>query len=63
MSLMALAFLQKNVFTTKIVITSALTLDQGWIQEGGSLGSDEPLSETKKFFEAILVGMGLNLVR
>jgi len=34
--------------------------------QGGSrdlLGSDEPPSETKKFFEAILVGRGLNLVR
>ena len=30
---------------------------------GGSLGSDEPPSETKKCFEAILVGRGLNLVR
>ena len=30
---------------------------------GGLFGSDEPPSETKIVFEAILVGMGLNLVR
>jgi len=30
---------------------------------GGLLGLDEPPSETRKFFEGILVGRELNLVR
>ena len=35
---------------------------QGRIQGGGSLGAYEPLSDTKKFIEAIVVGRELNLV-
>ena len=35
----------------------------GRIQAGGSLGSDESPSETKEFFEWIVVGWRLNLVR
>ena len=43
-----------------------LLTDKIRICSGGSrrdsLGSDEPPSDTKTFFEAILVGRGLNLV-
>ena len=35
---------------------SSCNASQGRIQGEGSLGSYEPPSETKKFFEAILVG-------
>ena len=52
--------------THTFLLYDNLEMARDWMQgliQGGSLGSDESPSETKKFFEAILIGMGLNLVR